>query len=782
MGGTADIMNTTRTCERCRTVLSPAHSRNLCPACLFDTALDPYDMAFASLPPASDAPVEPPSNFGEYELLGELGRGGQGLVFRARHRRLGRLVALKTIPASYLAGPHARERFLLEARTASRLDHPNLVPVYDVGECDGFCFYSMKLIEGSSLDRVGLATPDAAALAHADHFRHLARILRKIALALAHAHQRGVLHRDLKPSNILLDAEHEPYLADFGLARDIDQASTLTAPQAWIGTPAYLAPEIVQHGASQATTASDIYGLGAILYFLLSGQPPFSGGTLAATLHAVQHAEPAHPSTLNPANPALPADLATICLQCLEKEPARRYASAQDLAADLQRFLEGEPVAARPITPAQRAWRWCRRHRTLAAAASLIIVAVLAGTAVSTWALIRERAARSQADHRLKTALAFVDEVFTQVAPEISDVAGAAKANEKLAQSGLRFVQNLRDGLGDEPALRLAVARQLLWLSRQQNPGSANTLGNYRFGLAHAREAQAVLNDSSLVLHGPARIELVYSARYAAAQCLAALGQIDDALIEWRAALPLLDELERFPERSRLARRNRVNILNNLGYALVLANRPQDAVDQYLLPALQGAWTQAVSAQVQTATADELEVLANLRDSLASACLFLERFEQMLPLAASAANLWDHLIELHPRNGLYASARAECLAQQGCALLLTGARDQGLSLLERARQIAEGLVERDRSNDRFLSARTIVAAVRALAFAHWSNERSASIAERNARLQQAETFLADAEQVGRAMKTSISHRYMESARILVANARERLAGANTSPP
>jgi WD40 repeat protein/serine/threonine protein kinase len=355
---------------------------NLCPRCLIDTAIDLEPGASETQAPAdslagSSATATERRIFGDYELLGQLGRGGQAIVYRARHRALGRMVALKTILPAHLTGEHARERFQLETSTASRLDHPNIVPIYEVGERDGFCFYSMKLVEGGTIEQLlSHGLPDAA------NCRHIASILIKVAHAVHHAHQRGVLHRDLKPSNVLLDAEHEPHVSDFGLARQLGVDSSLTLSQTVIGTPAYLAPEVAKGGAQQATTASDIYGLGAILYHLLAGRPPFSGATLAETLRAVQEDEPAQ---LRRLNSSVPGDLETICLKCLEKEAAKRYASAQDFSADLGRFLHNEPIYARPLARHERAWRWCRRKPLVASLLLALNLALALGLAGILW-------------------------------------------------------------------------------------------------------------------------------------------------------------------------------------------------------------------------------------------------------------------------------------------------------------------------------------------------------------------------------------------------------------
>ncbi|HXJ55605.1 MAG TPA: protein kinase, partial [Verrucomicrobiae bacterium] len=397
-------MNSTRTCERCGTVVPADAPDNLCLRCLFDTAvdLDDAETPGAQVPTPANKTLSsvqentPPPIFGDYELLAELGRGGQGVVYRARHRGLGRLVALKTIPPAHLASRHARERFRQEARTASRLDHPNIVPIYEVGERDGFCFYSMKLVEGVTIQQlVSRGVPDAAAC------RHVAAILIKVAHAVHHAHQRGVLHRDLKPSNVLLDHEDEPHVSDFGLARQTDEDSSLTLSQALIGTPAYLPPEVALGGARQATVAADIYGLGSILYQLLTGQSPFVRATIAETLRAVQDEEPLRPCRLNL---AVPADLETICLKCLEKEPGKRYGTAQELADDLERFLRDEPIHARPVARAERAWRWCRRKPALAsfvAATALLLLAILFGSPI---ALYRINQARKAEQVQLKRA------------------------------------------------------------------------------------------------------------------------------------------------------------------------------------------------------------------------------------------------------------------------------------------------------------------------------------------------------------------------------------------
>jgi serine/threonine protein kinase len=321
--------------------------------------------------PADESPAADPTrvcSFGDYELLAEIARGGMGVVFKARQKRLNRLVALKMILSGRLAAEDDLQRFRTEAEAAARLRHPNIVAVHEVGEVDGQLFFSMDFIEGRTLaQRLGEG-PVAS--------RTAAGTMCQLARAVHYAHGEGILHRDLKPSNILLDHDDQPYLTDFGLAKKLDAGDlNLTRTGAILGTPSYMAPEQAAGRVKHLGPACDVYGLGAVLYELLTGRPPFRSDTPLDTVLHVLEREPAPPRLLNP---KVDHDLETICLKCLEKDPRLRYASADELAADLQRYLDGESILARSYNIVARLTRALnkpsRREGDLRIWASLLLV------------------------------------------------------------------------------------------------------------------------------------------------------------------------------------------------------------------------------------------------------------------------------------------------------------------------------------------------------------------------------------------------------------------------
>ncbi|HMC28338.1 MAG TPA: protein kinase, partial [Verrucomicrobiae bacterium] len=308
--------------------------------------------------------------FGDYELLEEIGRGGQGVVYRAHQKSLNRTVALKVIGLGPWATEAHLKRFRREAEAAASLEHSGIVPIYEVGERGGSCYFSMKFVEGGQLDEVVRREPMP--------IRQAAELIAKVARTVHYAHEHGILHRDIKPGNILLDKNGEPHLADFGLARLVETESTLTRTKDLMGTPSYMAPEQAVGNNAQITRATDVYGLGAVLYQLLTGHPPFAGGTTYETIKLLLDTEPRQPRLWNR---KIDRELSTICLKCLEKDPKRRYASALSLAEDLEHWLKHEPILARHAGIFAHGKKWVRRNPAIAA----LIAALVALAAAMGW-------------------------------------------------------------------------------------------------------------------------------------------------------------------------------------------------------------------------------------------------------------------------------------------------------------------------------------------------------------------------------------------------------------
>src|SRR5216110_3311290 len=334
-----------KVCRKCGAEIFADAPEGVCSVCLFQTGLDLLDNE-------GDEAFEPTvarmsKDFGDYELLEEIGCGGQGVVYRARQKSLNRIVALKVIGLAHWATEAHLKRFRLEAEAAASLNHPCIVPIYEVGERDGACYFSMGLVEGGQLD--------AVAKRESIPLRYAVELIAKLARTVHHAHEHGILHRDIKPGNILLDAKGEPHLTDFGLARLVESESTVTGTLEVLGTPSYMAPEQAAGNNAAVSSATDVYGLGAVLYQLLTGQPPFAGGTTYETIKLLLDTEPRQPRLLNP---KIDRDLSTICLKCLEKDPKRRYSSALALAEDLERWLKHEPVQALRTGVIARGKKW----------------------------------------------------------------------------------------------------------------------------------------------------------------------------------------------------------------------------------------------------------------------------------------------------------------------------------------------------------------------------------------------------------------------------------------
>ncbi|HEV3021884.1 MAG TPA: serine/threonine-protein kinase, partial [Pirellulales bacterium] len=351
--------------------------------------------------PAGDAPAGA-DRFGDYELLEEIARGGMGVVYKARQVNLDRLVAVKMILGGQLASAAEVRRFQTEAEAAANLDHPNIVPIFEVGQHDGRHYFSMGFVEGQSLAARVAAGPLPP--------REAAELVRKVSAAVEYAHQRGVIHRDLKPANILLDQQGQPRVTDFGLAKRVDRDSNMTGNHI-LGTPSYMPPEQASGLGERIGAASDVYSLGAVLYCLLTGRPPFQAANPLDTLRHVLDRAPLPARLLNP---GIPLDLDTIALKCLEKTPERRYATARELTDELDRFLAGAPIRARPVGQVERGWRWCRRNRTVAALSAAVMVSLFAGLGGSVWQAVRAVHERDLKQQALEVAKANEKKAVTE--------------------------------------------------------------------------------------------------------------------------------------------------------------------------------------------------------------------------------------------------------------------------------------------------------------------------------------------------------------------------------
>jgi TolB-like protein/Tfp pilus assembly protein PilF/tRNA A-37 threonylcarbamoyl transferase component Bud32/ribosomal protein L40E len=372
------VKTANRVCRKCGAQIPADAPEEGCPRCLLDAGLraltdedeDPSGLAAGQHTTKSERLAKILGELGDYELLEEIGRGGQGVVFRARQKSLNRTVALKVISLGQWASKAHLKRFRREAEAAAGLEHPGIVPIHEVGERDGSCYFRMKFVEGGQLDEV--------VRRELMPIHRAVELIVKVARTVHYAHEHGILHRDIKPGNILLDQKGEPHLTDFGLARLVESESSVTQTLDVLGTPSYMAPEQAVGNNSVVSSVTDVYGLGAVFYQLLTGQPPFAGGTTYETIKLLLDTEPRHPRLLNP---KVDRDLSTICLKCLEKDPKRRYSSALALAEDLERWLKHEPIQARHSGVFTRGRKWVQRNPTTA----LLVACVVALAAAAGW-------------------------------------------------------------------------------------------------------------------------------------------------------------------------------------------------------------------------------------------------------------------------------------------------------------------------------------------------------------------------------------------------------------
>ncbi len=430
-------------CPRCGQILRPSVAEGQCVGCLIQLALNQSEDSLREVEDA-DVFLRNGEDFGDYRLHEEIARGGMGVVYRATQFSLNREVAVKMILGGQLATRESVQRFRIEAEAAAKLNHPGIVPIYEIGEHESQHYFAMRFIEGIDLGRSlkdHLLSNDPASSPRIAQVR-IARLIGRVTRALAFAHEHGVLHRDIKPTNILIDREGNPYVTDFGLAKLIGyEENDLTLTSTLVGSPSYMAPEQATAGRRKITTAADVYGIGAVLYELLTGHPPFEGKTALDTVRLVMDRPPVRPSQHNP---QVHPDLETITLKCLEKEPARRYATANDLADDLQRFADGQAIKARPVGRAEQLLLWARRNPVPATLSIGLLLALILGLVGVGWQANKTRIANetlSNTVRRLK--IERVDRLLDQ---------------DQEARALAQVAQLIREGTNDWRSAMLAMS------------------------------------------------------------------------------------------------------------------------------------------------------------------------------------------------------------------------------------------------------------------------------------------------------------------------------------
>ncbi|HWB06642.1 MAG TPA: serine/threonine-protein kinase [Verrucomicrobiales bacterium] len=665
--------------------------------------------------------------FGDYLLEAEIARGGMGVVYRARQLALDRTVAVKVLRDTAFAGSGDVDRFKLEASAAAALRHPNIITIHEIGEHDDTHFFSMDHVAGSTLAHVLRDGPMPA--------KKAASLLLKIAGALHHAHSQGVLHRDLKPANVLLDAAGEPIVTDFGLAKHDAADMGLTLSGQVLGTPAYMAPEQAEGRSRQSDARTDVYGLGTLLYHMVTGRPPFAGDSHVAVMNQVLNDDPVSVRLLNP---SISRDLGTICTKAMSKDMHRRYQTAQEMADDVQRFIDGKPVLARPLGSLGRAWRWARRHRVVAASLVIVVLALTAVAVISSVSAQRlkvsrdaEADARSAAETLIKDMLIGMRDKLRPLnkVELLDDAALAAEkyfdalpqpASARSEQQRAAMLETRSDVLTARNDLTGAIAKQrtsLEVLERllQDDPHNNALLRD----AAHAAQALAWLYKrqgrpsdalpqlarshelhATLAVRDPAHPSVRHAAGLSAcsyAEALASAGKKEDA---WKLIEPLYNAL-REPGSTDIVELDRAAELHiNLGDALWYAGHIKEANTEYFR-ALDSA------EKTDGAQPGQLKFQRRLITSLERATdvhLEAKDYKSARDTSARRLAISEKLAAADPSNLQH---RADVAAAQSrLALAARGLRDTAVSLdhTRKARATYESLAAADPSNLRHLYA------------------------------------------------------------------------------
>ncbi len=664
--------------------------------------------------PPERAPTSRPQVSG-YEILKELGRGAMGVVYKARQIKADRLVALKMVLAGHQAGVRVLARFEIEAQAIARLHHPNIVQLFEAGDQDGCPFFSLEYVEGGTLEQRLAGKPGGP--------REVAWVVQQLAEAMDYAHRWGVIHRDLKPANILMAFKSEvaageppaaederaltdfiPKVTDFGLAKRLESDSRQTKDGSIMGTPSYMAPEQAEGNVDEVGPAADIYALGAILYDLLTGRPPFQGKTVLETLQQVKKLEPTPPRKLLP---RLPHDLDTICLKCLEKEPEKRYSSAGDLALDLQRFLGGEPIHARPVPPWERAWKWCRRQPAAACLVGLSVVVALTlmigGPILAhhefqqarTEADLRKEAEerREEADKQRKLAEdnfhqaeKAVNEMLTRIGGErLENEPRMERVRRDLLEAALRFYQEFLKDKPDNPELRLEVGR------------AATRVGEIHDLLGEPDQAEKAYREAQQTLEALTRQfgdRLDY--RVALARAYYRQGELlrdrypRRAEAEYRKAIDLLRSEGENPTPNVEAVRTLSSAYRGLGVTLLASGNDRKQADEMLTRALE------LKERLANAYPGQRVYRFELGKSYNDMGLLLKENKRLVESErtfAYAAELLDKLVKEHARSADYHQELIRTMTNQAGVLLALGQAGQAETLLRQVLDRREELVK-----------------------------------------------------------------------------------------
>jgi tetratricopeptide (TPR) repeat protein/tRNA A-37 threonylcarbamoyl transferase component Bud32 len=502
-----------------------------------------------------------------YDILGELGRGGMGVVYKARQTKLHRTVALKMVLAGAHAGAEQLARFYTEAEAVAHLQHPHIVQIYEVGEHDNLPFFSLEYVDGGSLSQRINGKPQSAGDA--------ARTVEQLARAMAYAHEHGIIHRDLKPANVLLTAEGEPKITDFGLAKRLESDSSQTKSGTLMGTPNYMAPEQARGEVREVGPLADVYALGVILYEMLTGRTPFMGASILDTLQQVRNHEPVPPTRLQPKTPR---DLEIICLKCLEKEPVKRYSTAALLADDLHRFISGEPILARPVSNAERLWRWCRRNQrvaALSAAVLLLLVSMAIGGPVAAILVHEQKVLADKNAEIAKVARGQAEE------SAIKAVAAqkVAEQNEQKAVVARKDADNNAKAAFDQQRLALVALDTLVTKVQEQMKDTPALQHLKKDLLATALEGLRGVAKSAQTAH--ITDNMMAQAHTRMGNIFQVLGQTADARQQYEQAHAVYEALAKIDADQTRAQRVIAASLNKLGDINLLEGNLQAAHDYY---------------------------------------------------------------------------------------------------------------------------------------------------------------------------------------------------------